>query len=211
VTITFNPMLYRLVGPMEARLARSGVWRFLNRQTASVDAVEADHLHAAEHRAVVVGYGPIGQTVTRLMKDGGIHPVIIEMNLDTVRRLREEGLHVVYGDATRPEVLEAAGISAAAALLIAGPTPEQTAEIARVARQMNPDVQVLARSHYLKDSAAMRSAGADEVFTGEGEVALAMTEYILEQLGSTPEQMDMERRRVRKEVFGESYDEGVPR
>jgi CPA2 family monovalent cation:H+ antiporter-2 len=66
---------------------------------------------------------------------------------------------------------------------------------------MNPSLQVLARSHYLKDSAIMRSAGADEVFTGEGEVALAMTEYILEQLGSTPEQMDRERQRVRDEVF----------
>jgi CPA2 family monovalent cation:H+ antiporter-2 len=135
------------------------------------------------------------------MKDRGIHPVIIEINLDTVRRLRQEGLDAVYGDATRLEVLEAAGIRAAAALLIAGPMPDQASEIARLAKQMNPSLQVLARSHYLKDSAIMRSAGADEVFTGEGEVALAMTEYILEQLGSTPEQMDRERQRVRDEVF----------
>ena len=47
----------------------------------------------------------------------------------------------------------------------------------------------------------MRNAGADEVFSGEGEVALAMTEYILGLLGATPEQMDRERRHVREEVF----------
>jgi CPA2 family monovalent cation:H+ antiporter-2 len=211
LTITLNPMLYRLVGPAEARLAGSGLWRLLNRRTAGVDPIEADPLQAAQHRAVIVGYGPIGQTLTRLMKDGGIHPVIVETNLETARRLRRDRLDAVYGDATRPEVLEAAGVRSAVALVIAGPLPEQAAEIARLARQMNPSLQVLARSHYLKDSVLMRRAGADEVFTGEGEVALAMTGYILEQLGSTPEQMDMERRRVRKEVFGESHDEDAPR
>jgi CPA2 family monovalent cation:H+ antiporter-2 len=47
----------------------------------------------------------------------------------------------------------------------------------------------------------MHDAGASEVFSGEGEVALAMTESILRQLGSTPEQIDRERHRVREEVF----------
>jgi CPA2 family monovalent cation:H+ antiporter-2 len=209
LTITFNPMLYRLVKPTEARLARSGLWKFFNRRTAHVEAIESDHLHATEHRAVIIGYGPIGQTVTRLMKDRGIHPVVIEMNLATVRRLHQEGLHAVYGDATRPEVLDAAGLRQATALLIAGPPPDEAAEIARLAKQVNPGLKVLARSHYLKDSAVMRSAGADEVFTGEGEVALAVTTYILEQLGSTPEQMDRERRRVRKEVVGEFHGDDV--
>jgi CPA2 family monovalent cation:H+ antiporter-2 len=47
----------------------------------------------------------------------------------------------------------------------------------------------------------MRAAGADEVFSGEGEVALAMTAYILNTLGATPEQIDRERQRVHDEVF----------
>ena len=47
----------------------------------------------------------------------------------------------------------------------------------------------------------MRQAGADEVFSGEGEVALAMTEYVLGVIGATAEQMDRERQRVREEVF----------
>jgi CPA2 family monovalent cation:H+ antiporter-2 len=208
LTITLNPMLYRLVEPAEARLARSSLWALLNRREADVDAIGADELHATAHRAVIVGYGPIGQTVARLMKEAGIHPVVIEMNLETVRRLRAEGLHAVYGDATRPEVLEAAGLRSATALLISGPAPDQAAETARLARQMNSGLRVLARSHYLGDAADMRAAGVDEVFTGEGEVALAVTEYVLGQLGSTPEQMDMARRRVRREVFGESHDQG---
>jgi monovalent cation:H+ antiporter-2, CPA2 family len=46
----------------------------------------------------------------------------------------------------------------------------------------------------------MRDAGADEVFSGEGEVALAMIQYILGDLGATPEQMDRERKRVHEEI-----------
>jgi CPA2 family monovalent cation:H+ antiporter-2 len=66
---------------------------------------------------------------------------------------------------------------------------------------MNPGLRVLARSNYLRETTLMREAGADEVFAGEGEVALAMTEYILGILGATPEQIDRERQRVRDEVF----------
>jgi CPA2 family monovalent cation:H+ antiporter-2 len=47
----------------------------------------------------------------------------------------------------------------------------------------------------------MRKAGAAEVFSGEGEVALAMTDSILRRLGSTPEQLDEERNRIRAELL----------
>ncbi len=149
----------------------------------------------------MVGYGPIGQTVARLLRDGRIEPIIIETNLETTRRLRSEGHRTVYGDATRPAVLEAAGIHNAVALVISGPTSEQSAEIIRIARSVNPKVRVLARSYYLRETAIMREAGADEVFSGEGEVAFAMTENILRMLGATPEQMDRTRERVHEEIF----------
>jgi CPA2 family monovalent cation:H+ antiporter-2 len=187
---------------MESMLARRGtVWRILNpKGGAGAQTADGPHMPAA-YRAVVVGYGPIGQTLARLLRDGGIQPVIVETNLETTRRVRNEGYRVVYGDATHPEVLEAAGIRDAVALVVSGPTPEEAAEIIRIARRINLGLRVLARSNYLKDTAKMRAAGADEVFAGEGEVALAMTEYILGLLGATPEQIDRERQRVHDEVF----------
>ena len=181
VTITLNPILYRIIEPLkEAPLGEV----------------------TPRHRTVIVGYGPIGQTLARLLRQGGIQPVIIEMNLDSIQRMSTEGYLSVYGDATRKEVLDRAGIDVAVGLVISGPAPEQIAEIVRVARGVNPTLQVLVRSHYLRDVPALREAGATEVFSGEGEVALAMSEHILMQLGATPEQMDRERERVRDEVFG---------
>jgi CPA2 family monovalent cation:H+ antiporter-2 len=202
VSLTLNPILYRLVDRMESLLSRVGlVWRILNPKAATVDVTSDRQQTPGAYRAVVVGYGPIGQTLARLLRDGGIEPVIVETNLETTRRVRSEGYRVVYGDATHPEVLEAAGIRDAVALVVSGPTPEQAAEIIRIARNINSGLRVLARSNYLRDTAKMRAAGADEVFAGEGEVALAMTENILGLLGATPEQIARERQRVHDEVF----------
>jgi CPA2 family monovalent cation:H+ antiporter-2 len=96
--------------------------------------------------------------------------------------------------------LEAAGIRTTRALVISGPTAEQRAEIIRLARKMNPNIRVLVHSSYLRDVPIMRDAGADGVFSGEGEVALAMIQDILSDLGATPEQIDRERQRVHEEI-----------
>src|SRR5262249_45064526 len=91
VSISINPLLYRLAGPLE-RLLRRG------RRAPPPPGEPAPRL-PAPHRAVVVGYGPVGRTLVRLLRDNEIEPVVVEMNLETVRRLRDEGLEAVYGDA----------------------------------------------------------------------------------------------------------------
>ena len=73
-------------------------------------------------------------------------------------------------------------------------------EALRSARELNPAVQILARASFLRDAPALRAAGADLVFSGEGEVALAFTAAILERLGASAEQIDHERARVHAEL-----------
>lgn len=202
ISLTLNPLQYKTINWVEAAISSSpGFWRMMNRRSRSVDAAETPSPDPSTFRAVVVGYGPIGQTVSRLLRDGGIEPVIVETNLDTVHRARREGRHAVYGDAAHADILEGAGVGTAVALVLSASTTEQNSEIIRIARKMNPTMRVLARANYLREADAMRSAGANAVFAGEGEVALAMTEHVLGILGATPEQMDRERQRVRNEVF----------
>ena len=202
VSLTLNPLQYKTINWTETFLSRwPNLWRALNRKPRSPESVSVPAADPAAFRAVVVGYGPIGQTVSRLLHDGGIEPVIVETNLETVHRARREGRHAVYGDAGHLEILEAAGIITAVALVLSASTTEQNAEIIRIARKANPTMRVLARASYLRETDGMLKAGADAVFAGEGEVALAMTEHVLGILGATAEQMDRERQRVRQEVF----------
>src|SRR5262249_29635561 len=149
------------------------------------------------YRAVVVGYGPVGRTLVRLLRENGIEPTVIEMNIETVRRLRAQGVRAVYGDAAHRETLQEAGADRAGSLFLTASGLTAAGEVVRLARELNPEVRVLARSAYLRERPELFKAGADIVVAGEGEVALAMAESVLRELGATPDQIDRERDRVR--------------
>ena len=190
LSITLNPLLYRLIEPFERWLARH------RRLAATGD--DADELAASSprHRAIVVGYGPVGQTVTQLLLDNEIEPTVIELNLDTVRRLKTFDVRAIYGDAMRADILLEAGIKGADNLILTSGASRVDEEIVRRAKELNPDVAILARSQYVRELPTLHRAGAEDVFSAEGEVALAFTVRILERLGATGEQIDRERARV---------------
>jgi CPA2 family monovalent cation:H+ antiporter-2 len=211
ISITLNPLLYRLIDPVVAWVMhrpRLGNW--LTTRTHTLFPPEAalmpDRTSTASpsHRAVVVGYGPVGQTVTRLLQENNIEPTIIELNRDTVRCLREAGVSAVYGDASHRGILQGAGVGSAGSLILSAAGLHASAEVIRLARGLNPAIRILARAAYVRESPALHQAGAEYVFSGEGEVALAMTEAILRALGATPEQIDRERERVHRDLVSGS-------
>ncbi len=200
ISIMLNPVLYRRAGPLERSIARHPrLWRVLNRRAAAERdlLVEYGRENNPAHRAVIVGYGPIGQMVSRILRQCGIEPTVIEMNIETHRRLRSEGRAAVHGDANRREVLEQAGIIGAASLILSASATAAATEATRAAREINPNIHVVARADYLRETELLRQAGASEAFSGEGEVALAIADSILTRLGATLEQMDEARQRIR--------------
>jgi CPA2 family monovalent cation:H+ antiporter-2 len=208
ISITANPLLYRLVGPLERALQRLIKSPAPGGVPTRIDPPEGRATQhgvktGARYRAVIVGYGPVGRTLARLLRDNQIEPVIIELNVETVRRLRSEETAAIYGDAVHRATLESADVANAVALIISSSTMHGTAEAVRFARELNPKILIFARSSYLQEAADLRRAGADLVFSGEGEVAMAMTESILRQLRATPEQIDRERDRIRSDLFGD--------
>lgn len=202
LSITLNPMLYSATPRVNGFIEKHRwLWRVLNIRVK--DEVGGLPPRRAEpvHRAIVVGYGPIGQTVVRLLKDRSIEPTVIEMNIDTARRLRAQGIRAIYGDANQNEVLEQAGVNGAMSLILSSSGSADAVEAIRTARQHNPHILVIARADFLGQTEIMRHAGADEVFSGEGEVALAMTDSILRHIGSTPAQLDETHEWIRRHLF----------
>jgi len=204
VSIVLNPVVYRTIRPFERWVRqRPRLWALLNRPTALADSLSPDRAvrHAdPKHRAVVIGYGPTGRTVVRLLRDNQIEPTVIDLNVDAVRALRGEGLDAVYGDAADRQTLETAGIATAASLILGSAGMANSADVIRVARTVNPGIRVLARATYLRDVAALTAAGANQVYAGEGEVAVAFVTDILDTLGATADQIDRERARARVEL-----------
>jgi CPA2 family monovalent cation:H+ antiporter-2 len=204
LSISANPLLFRLVRPAEQWASRRPrLWKWLNaRARKAGEQPPAEVENDPRYRAVVVGYGPVGRTLVRLLRENGIEPTVVEMNLESVRELRNEGIRAVYGDAVRRETLDEAGVADAASLVLTSSALAGAHDVVRIARELNPEIRVVARSNYLWERAALRTAGADRVFAGEGEVALAMTESLLRELGASAEQVDRERERVRTDLFG---------
>jgi CPA2 family monovalent cation:H+ antiporter-2 len=205
-SIVLNPPAYRAIGPMTRWIGeRPRLRAVLDRPSSIPSGLTGSAPERAAdpgHRSVVVGFGPTGRTVVRLLRENGIAPTVIDLNLDAVRELRLDGVDAVYGDATRPETLEAAGVAKAASLILGSSGMANSATVIRAARALNPGVRVLARTTHLRDVAPMVAAGANRVYSGEGEVALAFIEDILDTLGATPEQIDRERSRAHGELFG---------
>jgi CPA2 family monovalent cation:H+ antiporter-2 len=205
-SIILNPLAYRTIRPIERRLSeRPRLWALLNRESAIPSDMKAPgrpRMGDPAHRAVVIGFGPTGRTVVPLLRDNSIAPTVIELNMDAVRALRQDGIDAIYGDATRPETLEAAGIGKAGTLILGSAGMANSADVIRTARAINPHIKVLARASYLRDVPSLKQAGANSVYSGEGEVALAFIEDILDALGATPEQIDRERARAHDELSG---------
>ncbi len=200
VSIVVNPLWYRAIEPMDRWVAaRPGLWRLLNRSAVEERGSVPDEGRLADpaHRAVVLGYGPTGKSIVRLLGANGIASTVIDLNIETVRALRDAGIPAIYGDASSPETLEAAGIARSGTLILSSAGMAGGAEVIRAARVLNPHVVVLARAAYLRDVPPLKAAGADTVYSGEGEVALAFTEHILGRLGATPDQIERERARAR--------------
>ena len=217
VSISLNPLLYQLVSPLESwARRRPRLWALLNARVPNVDleSPQADVMDRRDdprHRAVVAGYGPVGRTVCRLLRENGIEPSIIEMNLETVRCLRQDGVNAVYGDASHHDTLESAGVARAATLILSVAGVPGAEEVIRQARELNPQIRILIRTNYLREAPALLDAGASQVFAGEGEVALSMAVAMLNQLGATPDQIDRERARVQADLFCRPItDPGTP-
>ena len=201
ISITLNPILFRCIPRIESWMQRRPwIAKLLApRSIGGVDEAQIGGPSSGE-RAVIVGHGPIGTKVRTLLKANGIDSSIVELNLDTVRKLQAEGITAVYGDAAKAETLEGAGIRDALTLILTSSSISTPEEIVRQAKQLNPTINIIARTAYAHEVGQLKNAGCEAVVSGEGEVAIALIEVVLRKLGATPEQIVRERRRVREEL-----------
>ena len=206
VSIVLNPLAYRAIDPINSWVVKRPRLMALLDRSATLDGgavSKAMRVARKAPHAVLIGFGPTGRTIERLLKESGVESTVIELNIDTVREIRLAGVDAVYGDATRPQTLIEAGIESARNLILTSAGMANSTEVIRAAREANPSIRVLARAAYLRDLAELKAAGADTVYTGEGEVALAFVEDLLLRLGATPEQVERERIRAHDELFRE--------
>jgi len=194
ISITLNPMLYRKAKELAQKWEKRKHGDHAGHDACLVAPGESDRA-----RVVVVGYGPVGRSCCSILRRSGMLPVVVEMNIDTVRRLLGQGLPVVHGDAMQAEVLREAGLEKAEALLLTS-VSIAAGEVTRIARSVNPHVPVLAHTAFVSEARSLRGQGVDAVFSGEREVALAMAEHLLRTAGAPEVYVQSELARVREKL-----------
>ena len=190
ISITLNPGAFRRLHRIEDWLKkRKRLWALLNlqanrkaRRVAVTKLTPALETQVLDAQAVIVGYGPAGRSVVKALHEQNIPCAVIDMNVDTVNHLNQNGQRAVFGDSSRLDVLKAAGLAKARYLIITLPSLEATALTAKAAREENPDLRILVRARFLNKAALLKSAGVDAVVFEEEEVAAALTRTVLDDV-----------------------------
>ena len=136
---------------------------------------------------MIVGYGRVGSVVGHALEAQGLKFAVIERHQRIVDELRGRDVVALQGDASASGVLNLAGIELARLLVIASPDGFQARRILELARQRNPRIAVVVRTHSSSELAYLIRQGVDRAVMGELELALEMTDYSLRSLGVSEE------------------------
>jgi CPA2 family monovalent cation:H+ antiporter-2 len=144
-----------------------------------VDARSTSAIAALRGHVVIVGFGRVGSTIGEALGRDGIPYVVVERSRELVESLRARGMHALFGDASRPGILEHAHLERASVLVIAAPGAFQTREILERARLLNAEVDTVVRTHSEAEERYLVNAGVGLAVMGERELALGMARYAL--------------------------------
>ncbi|HZN63922.1 MAG TPA: cation:proton antiporter [Tepidisphaeraceae bacterium] len=214
VSITLNPLLFRLVGPAEDALRRwPALWRFMNRRTLRRERAMNEQAGRAVESgssplAVILGYGPVGRAVDSVLRDRGVETLVVDLNLDTVQALTGDGRLALYGDAYNIEVMHQA-LARATHLLITLPHSANRNPLIVSAKLINPDVKVFVRARYLAEREELEQAGADGAIYEEAEAAVALARLVLFDRGADTDTVRRESTRIRQEFTHPDHTPGA--
>ena len=137
-------------------------------------SIPGDHL-------IIVGFGVNGRNLARAAKAGGIPYVIIEMNPETVRRERNSGEPISYGDATQEEILIHANIKEARIIVVVINDPAAVRRITTLAYRLNPKAHIIVRTRYINELQSLFELGADDVVPEEFETSVEIFTLVLKK------------------------------
>jgi CPA2 family monovalent cation:H+ antiporter-2 len=174
-TLLISPFLIRYAPTIAGAITE----RFHHPGAAIPDAIEGDEPEP-NPRVVVIGYGPAGQTLIRLLRSLDVPYIAVDTNPNTALAAADSGEPVIYGDATRPQVLSHLRVWNARLIAVAISDPLATRRIVSRIRAMAPDTPILARTRYVREVDRLSSAGATTVVAEEFEGSIELVARALE-------------------------------
>lgn len=197
ITMILTPFLSGLTAPLYA--LRKKWFRQEPVQTININE------KGLRNHIVIAGGGRVGSYVAHVLKSIGVNFVIIENNSRQIEDIRTKNLPLVYGDATHPVVLEAAGIHYARLLVITTPFVILTRGIAEHARKIRPGIEIIARAEGVDQMKNLHESGVHNVVQPEMEGGLEMTRQTLLSLDIPVDEILRFTDQVRNDLYAPLY------
>lgn len=179
LSITVNPMMFRLITPAEKWLRKiPALWRLLDRHHPSPLPAEKK----VEGHVAIIGYGRVGRHISNLLGQMSIPHLVIDSDAERIDELNQRGIPNLYGDASNSEVLTHAGLERARALVVAGPDEAASGLVVAAARDIAPELPIIARATTEAGIEHLAELGAQDVIHPELEGGLEIVRHTLLKL-----------------------------
>lgn len=177
ITMIATPLMLFLAPSLSERISSlSFMKRFI--KPSGRDEAEGFPIKKEGH-VIIVGFGLNGRNLATVLKEASVPYVVLDMNIDTVKKMGKSGEPIYYGDGTATGILHYLNISRARMLVIAISDPASTRRVVAIAKQENPDIHIIVRTRYLAEVEDLGSLGADEVIPEEFETSIEIFSRVL--------------------------------
>lgn len=177
----------------------------------SIDAADEEEHVRLDGHVVIVGFGLAGRFATRTLRECGISCVVLELNADNVRKGKELGLPVFYGDATSEEALRHAHVDSARLVVLLMNDPSAAQRVVDTVKRVAPNAAVLMRTRYLLERDSLLKLGARDVVAEEVEGAVEIISRMLRSIDVPRNVIEQRIHDVRAETQTSDRKHTIPR
>ncbi len=149
----------------------------------AADEREADTIEDEHAPVIIAGFGRFGQIIGRLLFASGLTATVLDHDPDQIELLKRFGFRIYYGDATRLDLLEAAGAQRAKLLVVAIDDQTMSVQLVDAVRHAFPNLRIVARARNVEHYRELRARGVEIVERETFESALLLGRRVLEHLG----------------------------
>ncbi|HUL07863.1 MAG TPA: cation:proton antiporter [Candidatus Acidoferrum sp.] len=178
-------ILSMMLTPLLAEAGRLLAPRIERRTYGRAEAAQPETAGLQDH-VIIAGYGRVGRAVAQRLTAAGIGWVALDLDPHRAAQARRQGLPVHFGDADRPEILEAFAVERARALVVAVDNPKVALQLTALLHYVLPGLPILARAYDEAHAAELERAGAVHVIPEPAPIGATIAQLILSLPGDRP-------------------------
>jgi len=188
LSIALNPLLFSINEPLRHWLLRkSALARHLEtRYDPYAELPQTTETRYLARHVVLAGYGVVGRVIADALAARNVPFVVIEQSRERVQALRNRGWQAVSGDVSDPMALVQAHVADAGLLVIAVSESTETRPMIEIARQLNPDIEIVVRAGSEDEARLLQKEGLEHVLHAKGALGRAMAEAVIDVVARAP-------------------------